>query len=387
MSSQATSPLFQPLKVGPITLKNRIVMSALTRSRSVPTNVPNDLNVEYYRQRARGGAGLIVTEAVLVAQQGTEWPHAPGLWSAEHVEGWKKVTSAVHEEGGLIYAQIWHLGRVSHPDAPEQKAAGVPVYAPSAISARGGKFRFLPGEPGYVTPTEIDDPRKLIALYKTAAINAKEAGFDGVELHGANGYLVHQFLDNTSNKRTDEWGGSVENRSRFGLEVLKELISVWGADRVAVKLSPTGGYNDMGMTLEDTLETFRYFVAEADKLKLAYINLVRYVEMMDPVFDGKKRGIPHDVVESYGSYVKNSLLFLNGGIFPDEGAKLIADGKAAAIAFGFLWIGHPDLAKRIQFGKPLHPEKTDFKTLYGIPGASLEEQKAGYTDYPEEQYN
>ncbi|KAK7049824.1 hypothetical protein VNI00_005254 [Paramarasmius palmivorus] len=389
MSSQAISEssLFQPLKLGPVTLRNRVIMSALTRSRSVPTSVPNDVNVEYYRQRAKGGAGLIVSEGVLVAQQGTEWPHAPGIWSSEHIEGWKKVTKAVHEEGGVIYAQLWHVGRVSHPDAPEQKAAGVPVYAPSAIAARGGKFRFLPGEPGYVTPTEIDDPRKLIALYKTAAINAKEAGFDGVELHGANGYLVHQFLDSTSNKRTDQWGGSVENRSRFGLEVLKELISVWGADRVAIKLNPTGGYNDVGMSLEDTLETFRYFVTEADKLKLAYINLVRYVELMDPTIDGKKRAIPHDIVESYGPYVKNSLLFLNGGIFPDEGAKLVKDGKAAAISFGFLWIGHPDLAKRIQHGKPLHPEKTDFTTLFGVPGGSLEQQKAGYTDYTEEEYN
>uniref|UniRef100_A0A0W0GEA9 NADH:flavin oxidoreductase/NADH oxidase N-terminal domain-containing protein n=1 Tax=Moniliophthora roreri TaxID=221103 RepID=A0A0W0GEA9_MONRR len=381
-TSSKTSSLFQPLKLGPLTMRNRIVMSALTRSRSVPTNVPNGLNVEYYRQRAKGGAGLIITEGVLVAQQGTEWPHAPGLWNKEHVEGWKKVTNAVHEEGGLIYAQLWHLGRVSHPDAPEQKAAGVPVYGPSAISARGGKFRHLPGQPGYVTPTEIDDPRKLIALFKTAAINAKEAGFDGVELHGANGYLVHQFLDNTANKRTDEWGGSVENRSRFGLEVLKELIGVWGSDRVAVKLSPTGGYNDIGMTLEDTLETFRYFISEADKLNLAYIDLVRYVEMMDPVLDGKKRATKHDVVESYVSYVKNSHLFLNGGIFPEEGATLVSDGKAAAIVFGFLWIGHPDLAKRIQHGKPLHPEKTDFKTLYGIFGGSLEEQRVGAKNNP-----
>ncbi|KAK7034018.1 hypothetical protein VNI00_012449 [Paramarasmius palmivorus] len=383
--SSRTTPLFQPLKLGPVTLKNRVVMAALTRSRSVPTHVPNDVNVEYYRQRTKGGAGLIVSEAILVSQQGTEWPHAPGIWSAEHVEGWKKVTKAVHEEGGIIYAQLWHAGRVSHPDAPEQQAAGVPVYAPSAIAANGGKFRFLPGEPGYVTPTEVDDPRKLISLFKTAAINAKEAGFDGVELHGANGYLIHQFLDNTSNKRTDEWGGSAENRSRFGLEVLNEMISVWGADRVAIKLSPAGGYNDMGMPWEDTLETFRFFVAEADKLNLAYINLVRY-ELMDA---GSKylQGIPHDVVECYGPYIRNSLLFLNGGISPAEGARLIADGKAAAIAFGTLWIGHPDLGKRIRYGKPLRPEKSDFKTWYGIPGGSLEQQKPGYTDYPEEQYN
>ncbi|EEB95480.1 hypothetical protein MPER_05547, partial [Moniliophthora perniciosa FA553] len=141
------------------------------------------------------------------------------------------------------------------------------------------------------------------------------------------------------------------------------------------------------MTLEDTLETFRYFISEADKLNLAYIELVRYIEMMDPVFDGKKRGTKHDVVESYASYVKNSHLFLNGGIFPEEGTSLVSDGKASAIVFGFLWIGHPDLAKRIQHGKPLHPEKTDFTTLYGIVGGSLEKQRAGYVDYPEAQYD
>ncbi|KAK7043863.1 hypothetical protein VNI00_008029 [Paramarasmius palmivorus] len=383
----STPSLLKPLTLGPLTLRNRIVMSAMTRNRSVPTNVPNDLNVEHYKQRAKGGAGLIVTEGILITQQGTEWQHAPGIWSDEQVQGWKKVTSAVHEEGGLIYAQLWHLGRVSHPDAPEQKASGQPVYAPSAISARGGKFRFLPGVPGYVTPTEVDDPSKLVALFKAAAVNAKEAGFDGVELHGANGYLVHQFLDNTSNKRTDKWGGSVENRSRFGLEALKALIEVWGPERVGVKLGPTGGYNDMGMTIEDTLETFRYFISEADKLKIAYISLVKYVEALDVVFDGKKRATIHDVLESYSPYIKNSLLIYNGGISPEEGDKLVSGKKVAAVAFGFQWIAQPDFAKRLQHGKPLTPEKTDFSTLYGVVGGKDEEQGRGYIDYPEATYD
>ncbi|KAF9263621.1 FMN-linked oxidoreductase [Marasmius fiardii PR-910] len=341
--------LFQALQLGPLTLSHRVVMSALTRNRSSPDTVPNSLNVEYYRQRARGGAGLIISEEVLVTRQGTEWPYAPGIWNEEQVNGWKKITSAVHEE----------VGRVSHPDAPEQKKTGVPVYAPSAISARGGKFRFIEGQPGYVTPTETDDPSKLVKLFKKAAENAKEANFDG--------------------------GGSVKNRSRFGLEALKVLIEVWGADRVAIKLSPTGGYNDMGMPLEETLGTYRYFISEVDKLKLAYICLVRYSDVTDPVIDGQRRGIPHDVLESYRPYVKKSRLFLNGGFSPDEGAQLIADGKADAIVFGFLYIGHPDLAKRIQYGKPLLPEATQITKLYDFDG-SLEEQAAGYTDYPEEEY-
>ncbi|KAK1219809.1 hypothetical protein PQX77_017473 [Marasmius sp. AFHP31] len=375
-----TAPLFQPLKIGSLTLKNRVVMSALTRNRSVHNTTPNEVNVEYYRQRARGGAALIVTEGTLVSPQGSEWQYAPGISTEEHVRGWKKVTDAVHKEGGLIFCQVWHLGRASHPDAAEQKKAGVPVYAPSAISARGGKFRFLEGAPGYQKPVEIDDPWKLINLFKQGAINAKAAGFDGVELHGANGYLIHQFLDSSSNKRTDQWGGSVENRARFPLETLKVLAEVWGADRVAVKLAPAGGYNDMGMPLEETLETFRHFISEADELGIAYITLLRYVEASDPVIDGVKRATQHDVIESYRPYIKNAKLFANGGVSPEEGIKLVSEGKADAIAFGFLYVAHPDLAKRIHFGKPIQPELTDVKHLYGRDG-SVEDQIAGYTDY------
>ncbi|KAL0572332.1 hypothetical protein V5O48_009636 [Marasmius crinis-equi] len=379
------APLFQPLEVGSLTLKNRVVMSALTRNRAVPNTVPNEVNVEYYRQRARGGAALIVSEGTLITPQGTEWPYVPGISTDEHVQGWKKVTGGVHGEGGLIFCQLWHTGRLSHPDAPEQKKSG-PVYGPSAISARGGKFRFLEGTPGYQIPTEIDDPRQLIKLFKHAAENAKAAGFDGVELQGGNGYLIHQFLDSTSNKRTDHWGGSVKNRARFGLETLEVLSEVWGPDRVGVKLAPTGGYNDMGMPLEETLETFRYFISEADKLGIAYFCLVRYQESADPVIDGIKRGTEHDVVGSYRSYIRNARLFANGGILPDEAVKLVSEGNADAIVFGFLHVAHPDLAKRIQFGKPLHPEATMKQYLNG-PGGSVEDQVLGYTDYPEEKYD
>ncbi|KAG7091779.1 hypothetical protein E1B28_008181 [Marasmius oreades] len=383
--SSVVAPLFQPLKLGPLTLRNRVVMSALTRSRSIDT-VPNKVNVEYYRQRAAGGAALIISEGTLISRQGTEWPYAPGIWSDEQVDGWKKVTDAVHEEGSLIFAQIWHVGRVAHPDAPEQKKTGEPVYAPSAISARGGKFRFIDGQPGYTTPTEIDDPRKLIELFRKAAVNAKKAGFDGVEIHGANGYLVHQFLDTTANNRTDQWGGSVENRTRFALETIKAVSEVWGPDRVGIKLAPCGGYNDVGMPLEETLETYRYLISEIEKLKLAYVCVVRYAEAMDPVIDGKKRATQHDVVESYRSCVKDVRFHLNSGLTPPEAAGLIKDGKADAAVFGFLYVAHPDLAKRIQFGKPLHPEITKFETLYGREG-TLEEQAAGYTDYPAETYD
>ncbi|KAK0197101.1 hypothetical protein F5146DRAFT_28636 [Armillaria mellea] len=381
----ALQALFQPLHLGPITLRNRVFMSPMTRGRSVPTNVPNDINVEYYKQRAAGGAGLIVTEGVTITQQGTEWKNVPGIWSSEQVKGWKEVTDAVHTEGGTIFAQLWHLGRVSHPDAPEQIASGEPVYAPSAISARGGKFRHLPGQPGYVTPTAVKDPRVLITQWKQAAINAKAAGFDGVEIHGANGYLVHQFLDSTSNQRGDEWGGSVENRSRFGLEVTKALIEVWGADRIGIKLNPTGGYNDLGMPLQETLDTFSYFISEADKFGLAYINLVRYVDILDQIVDGAKRGIKHDVLASYVPLIKRSTVFVNGGYTGEEAAELISQGKVAGVFFGFPWIAHPDFSKRLEYGKPLDGQP-DFTTLYGR-GADEESEKKGYTDYPFAHYD
>ncbi|KAK0229950.1 FMN-linked oxidoreductase [Armillaria nabsnona] len=370
--------LFRPLKFGPITLKNRIFMSAMTRNRSVPTNVPNSINAEYYRQRVEGGAGLIITEGILIAQQGSEWQNAPGIWSQDQVRGWKKVTDDVHEQGGVIFAQLWHLGRISHPDAPEQIASGQPVYAPSSIAARGGKFRFLPGQPGYATPTAIDDPQTLLAQWKQAVVNAKEAGFDGVEIHGANGYLIHQFLDSTSNHREDEWGGSVENRARFALEVVKTAVDVWGPERVGIKLNPAGGNNDIGMPIQETLDTFRYLISELDKFGIAYVTLVRYVE----AFDTTGRGTKHDVIDAYSSLLKNpaTRVFGNASFTGEEAARYVEDGKVDGVFFGIPWIANPDFAKRLEKGKA--PESNiDFATLYGHGGLE-EDEKQGYVDYP-----
>ncbi|EJC99585.1 FMN-linked oxidoreductase [Fomitiporia mediterranea MF3/22] len=372
----AFSHLLSPVTIGSVPLRNRLVMSALTRDRSAPTNVPNDLNVEYYKQRAEGGAGLIVTEGTLISQQGTEWPNAPGIWSKEHVSAWKKVTDAVHSQGGKIFCQLWHLGRVSHPDAPEQKASGLPVYAPSAVAARGGKFRYLPGTPGYVTPTEVPDPTILIEQYKNAAVNAKEAGFDGVELHAANGYLVQQFLDNTINFREDKWGGSTENRCRFGLEVLKVLVDVWGADKVGVKLNPCGGYNDAGMTLEETIETYSHFIKESNAIGLAYVCLARYAAKMDVEFDGKKRATRHDVLATYSPLFTQSKLLLNADVSPQEADQLISENKIDGAVLGWLWISNPDLAHRLESGKEPN-YNVDIHTLYGASAGPK-----GYTDYP-----
>lgn len=369
MSSPTT--LFTPLQIGDLTISNRIGMSALTRNRAANGGVPTELMAEYYAQRAAGGAGLIISEGTLITPQGTEWPDAPGMWVREQVEGWKKVTDAVHRKGGYIYSQLWHVGRLARPEGGPGKP-DFPVYAPSAIPARGGKYRHLPDQPGHGTPTAIDDPWTVVKEYRKAAYKAKAAGFDGVELH-ASGSLIAQFLDASSNQRTDQWGGSVENRARFGLEVLKQLIAMFGRN-VSLKVSPTGGYGDLGMPLEENIETYRYFLSEADKLNLSYITLRRYSPLLDAEFDGKKRATVHDVLESYRPCIKHAKVFLNANVTAEEGAKLVADGSVDGIFIGFSWITHPDLAKRIQHGKPLD-------NIPDIP--HLQKGGAqGYTNYP-----
>ncbi|KAH8830046.1 flavoprotein NADH-dependent oxidoreductase [Flagelloscypha sp. PMI_526] len=362
MSSSAVSSLFQPLVLGSTTIHNRIAMSALTRNRAIDT-VSTDLMVEYYTQRARGGAGLIVTEGILVSRQGTEWQHAPGLWDRElHVPGWKKIVDAVHKEGTKIYAQLWHVGRLSHPDAPQQKL-------------------YIENAPGYQEPTAIPDPTKIIEEFRHAAVLAKEAGFDGAELHYANGYLPAQFIDSTSNKRTDQWGGSAENRARFGLEVLRAMKESFPND-TSMKIMPGGGYNDVGMPLEETKETFTYLISEAEKIGLSYITLVRYNARTDVEFDGKKRGTPHDVVATYGPLIKKAKVLVNSGVQPEEGAELVRSGQVDVVSIGFNWATHPDVANRIQHGKPLNNIPNISHLQLGEDG----DLSVGYTDYPEATY-
>ncbi|KAJ3551865.1 hypothetical protein NM688_g4462 [Phlebia brevispora] len=406
-----------PLKVGDLTLRNRVVMASLTRNRSVPDTVPNKYNVEYYTQRAEGGAGLILSEGTLVSPQGSVWPYAPGIWNEEHVAGWRKVTDSVHAAGSLIFCQLWHVGRAAHTEMEQQKKAGKPVPGPSAIAARGGKFRQLPGEPGYVTPTPIQDPWSIVQEFRHAAKMAKKAGFDGVELHSANGYLIHQFLDYNSNQRTDEWGGSIENRCRFGLECLKALIEVWGPGRVGVKLTPCGGFNDVGMPLPDTIATYIYYISKISSFKPAYIQLMRYASNMDQTILSKdsksyKRSVPHDVLAIYGPLIKPppavlrdhseeairgsampkapydtqnptpTRLFLNGGVLPSEADKLIEEGSIDGVAFGVLWICNPDLQHRLANGLDVgHGVNVDADptTFYAFPEDDITK---GYTDYP-----
>ncbi|KAJ7785697.1 hypothetical protein B0H16DRAFT_1487690 [Mycena metata] len=340
--------LFSPLKLGSVTIPNRIGMASMTRNRALPEKLTaTELMVEYYLQRALGGPGIIVNEGTLLSRAGTEWPQAPGIWNQEQIDGWKRVTDAVHTTEAKIYCQLWHPGRCCHPEAPEQIASGEPVYAPSAISARTKeKFRFLPGNPGYVTPIEIEDPTTLISLYKQAAINAREAGFDGIELHAANGYLIHQFLDLTSNHRTDKWGGSVKNRARFGLEALKVLIEVFGPD-VGVKLSPASGLNDVGMPLEDIIETFSYFISEADKLGASYVALTRYLPFIaaKSFIDGKSRSTQFDVISTFRPIIKNAKYFANGAYTAAEAEEIVAAGIVDAVFSGYRGLRTPISAR------------------------------------------
>jgi len=361
-------------------------MASLTRNRSVPDTIPTDVNREYYVQRAES-AGLVMTEGTLISPQGTNWPYAAGIWTEDHVKAWKPIVDGVHQVGGKTFMQLWHVGRIANNDMPLQKQTGKGVPAPSAIAARGGEGHFahygLSKDAGYSVPTPIDDPRKIIMEeFKRGAINAKAAGFDGVELHSANGYLVHEFIDSTSNQRTDEWGGSIENRCRFGLEIMKELIEVWGPGRVGIKISPCGGYDDVGMPLQETIDTFTYYVKQLVAMDIAYVQLVRYVPLMDPEFDGKKRGTPHDTLGTYGPIIQqapNTKLVLNGGLTPDEANTLISEGKIDAAVFGVLWISNPDLHARIEKGVELN-RNLDFKSFYAP--ADGKDQRTGYSDYP-----
>ncbi|KAJ3285862.1 hypothetical protein HK104_009306 [Borealophlyctis nickersoniae] len=349
------------LQVGDVTLKNRIVMASLTRNRGV---ISNRVNAEYYAQRA--STGLIISEGTLIEPQGTEWINAPGIYSEQQIKGWKGTTNLVHEAGGLIFAQLWHLGRVCHPHLQ----ANLPNIGPSAIGATGGKFRLLAGEPGYVTPTAIEDPKTYIELYRKAAQNAKAAGFDGVELHSANGYLVNQFIDSRSNQRTDAYGGSPENRARFALEAIDALISVYGPKRVGIKFSPSGGYNDMQGGPAD-LPTYIHLVKEIEKRGIAYVQVTRYLD------DFSAGGQKVDV-DQFRPLLKNTRFFVGGAFTPAEAEEWLKEGKADAVVFGRSVLGTPDFAVRAVRGEEANKD-LNYKLFYVVENG---DPRIGYSDYP-----
>lgn len=356
--------LAQPWSLGDLNLKNRVVMASLTRNRGL---VPDQTMVEYYKQRA--GEGLILSEGILIEPQGTEWLEAPGIWSKKQITGWKKVVDAVHNKGGVIFAQLWHLGRIAHV----YHNAGVPPPAPSDVPAKGRVFRLLEGHPTNSVPEPIEDPKEYVGLFKQAAKNAKEAGFDGVELHGANGYLVHQFYERHSNKRVDNYGGSIENRARFALEIIDAIFEYYPPERVGIKLSPSGGYNDMGEDIDYIKEFYTYFITQLDQRKIGYIQLFRYC----PWFDTLKRGCDMDLT-FFLPLIKNSKPIFNGEFDAKLANDYIKEGKSTAIAFGRDYIPNPDLAYRLihnlDIAKPI-----SYKSYYQHNGY---DKHVGYTDYP-----
>ncbi|SEA59667.1 NADH:flavin oxidoreductase / NADH oxidase family protein [Thiothrix caldifontis] len=348
--------LFGSAQLGDLTLRNRVIMAPLTRCRASAGRVPNTLMAQYYQQRAT--AGLILTEATSVTPMGVGYPDTPGIWSDEQVQGWKLVTHAVHQAGGLIFLQLWHVGRISDSSYLNGE---LPV-APSAIAAEGHVSLVRP-EKQYEVPRAlaIDEIPSIVAAYCKGAENAKLAGFDGVEIHGANGYLLDQFLQDSTNKRTDAYGGSLENRARLMLEVTDAVVDVWGASRVGMHLAPRCDAHTMGDS--NPLATFTYVAQELGKRNIAFI-FTREAPGDDSISPAMK--------QAFGGF------FIANENFDAQTAQQVLDaGNADAVAFGKAFIANPDLPRRLQENLPLNPP--NFNTFY--PMGSLD-FALGYTDYP-----
>ena len=343
-----------PLVLGDLHLKNRVVMAPLTRNRATTDRVPTAIMAEYYAQRA--SAGLIISEATVISEAANGYEKTPGLFTDAQVEGWKPITDAVHAKGGLIVAQLWHVGRVSHPDLLDGET---PVSA-SAVQ-QAGYVSLLRPKREYVVPRplEITEIKTIVEQYKQAAIRAKAAGFDGVELHAANGYLIDQFLQSSTNQRQDIYGGTVENRARLLLEVMDALIEVWGAGRVGVHLSPRGDEHDMGDA--DPRETFGYVMQQLGQRKIAFFFTREYLadDSISEYMKQRSQGVP---------YIANMRLSREDAI------DLLASGKADAVSFGKAYIANPDLYERLLEDAPLNELLLD-----NMIGTDVAE---GYIDYP-----
>jgi len=344
--------LFDPIQIGDLTLPNRIFMAPLTRCRAVDGRVPNALMREYYTQRA--SAGLILTEATSVTPMGVGYPDTPGIWSDAQVEGWRSITEGVHQAGGHIFLQLWHVGRMSDPSYLD---GALPV-APSAIAPPGHPSLLRPIRP-FVTPRalELQEIPGVVEAYRLGAANAKKAGFDGVEIHGANGYLLDQFLQDSTNHRTDEYGGSIENRARLMLEVTDAVISVWGASRVGMHLAPRGDAHGMGDS--NPAATFGYVARELGKRKIAFLCAREHL--------GEGRLGPR-LKEAFGG-----VFVANEKFTKATAERVLAAGEADAVAFGQQFIANPDLPRRFALDAPLNPP--DPSTFYASG-------PHGYTDYP-----
>ncbi|RUL85708.1 alkene reductase [Tautonia sociabilis] len=364
MSASGSSELrlMEPCWVGPYRLPNRVVMAPLTRCRAGAGNVPGPMNATYYAQRS--GAGLIVSEATQVDPTGQGYPMTPGIHAPEQVAGWRLVTDAVHDRGGRIFLQLWHVGRISHPDF--QPGGALPV-APSAIAPRVGMVTTFAGPKPFETPRALEEEEipGIVEMYRRGARLAMDAGFDGVEIHGANGYLLDQFLRDGTNRRTDVYGGPPENRARLLLEVVEAVAGVWGAGRVGVRLSPNSTFNDMSDS--DPEATFGYAVDRLDEYGLAYLHLVETLEK--DVSHGARSRLD---AAFFRPRFRNPII-ANGGYDRDRAEAVLRAGHADLVSFGVLFLANPDLPERLRLGAPLN--EPDPSTFYG--GG-----ERGYIDYP-----
>jgi len=358
-----TSPLFTPFDLGVLSLKNRVVLAPLTRARAGAERVPNALMAEYYAQRA--GAGLLITEATVVSEQGIGWMDSPGIYNDEQTEGWARIVEGVHAKGARIFLQLWHTGRASHSAF---HGGALPV-APSAIQLGGDHIHTPDGSKPYETPRalETEEVEAVVRDYAAATARAKTAGFDGVEVHSANGYLLNQFLESRTNHRTDRYGGSLENRFRLLSEVVAAASAAWAPERVGVRLSPNGSFNDMGSA--DYRKTFTYAATKLGKLGLAYLHVVDglafgFHNLGKPVTLADCREVFPGPLMGCCGYTRKSA----------EAA--VASGAADLIAFGRPYIANPDLAERFQNGWPIN-EAMDMATWYSAGHGAK-----GYTDYP-----
>ncbi|TWU19922.1 alkene reductase [Allorhodopirellula heiligendammensis] len=351
--------LFQPLRIGAIELPHRIVMAPLTRVRATD-RVPNALMEEYYCQRS--SAALIISEATAISEQGYGWHGAPGIYTAEHVEGWKRIADSVHASGGRMFLQLWHMGRVSHPD---YQGGRLPV-GPSPIAATG-EAHTPTGKKPYVVPQALSakEIARVIDDYAEATGRARDAGFDGVEIHGANGYLIDQFLRDSANQRTDQYGGSIENRLRFLREVVTAVTDVWSADRTGVRLSPTMSGN--GMADSDPIELYSRAARMLNRFQLAYLHIAEAIRPGRLFNADAPRVTPSIRAEFEG------VLFANGGYEKSTAANAVRTGEADAVVFGQKFIANPDLPARLRDDAPLNEPEV---ATYYAPGAH------GYTDYP-----
>jgi N-ethylmaleimide reductase len=353
--------LLEAVKLGNKTLKNSMAMAPMTRSRAAQNGVVGESTILYYAQRA--SAGLIISEATNISEQAIGSPFTPGIYTTEQVEAWKKVTQAVHEKGGVIYAQLWHTGRVGHSLV---KNGELPV-APSAIGIEGQQHFTAEGPKDYETPREltISEVEKIVQDYKQAAIHAMEAGFDGVELHAAFGYLPNQFLAESANKRNDKYGGSNENRNRFVLEIMHAMTEAIGSDKVAIRLSPTSTYNNI--VHENPVEQFTLLVKELNKMPLSYIHLMNV-----PFPADQFPNYPAIAVDTFGKLTQHTVI-ANCGYTRETGEAELEKGIAKLISYGTLFLANPDLPKRFELHAELN--EADRATMYGG-------QDKGYIDYP-----